>query len=410
MRRFVKHFTLALFVCVFVALLATTLSLATSLFVDISFRTPRELGEEVVVTFPSFVPGSVAKRLFTIRPAIDGELAWVEEAHELHFVPSKGFEPPTRYRVTVGFAPSLLSSLSLPTTTLVFQSELAPTSSKTENIYTPAPAKGKFIDANLATMKLTLFEDGQATRAYPVAAKGNPRSAPTREGQFSVLSKQQNHFSTLSHVWMPWSMQFSGDYFIHQWPYWPNGTRITSAYSAGCIRLFEGDAKEVFEWAQVGTPLVVHSTPAHVLFEDLHIGDGDLVREIGDYRVYIVKLVGDKRFKRHVFTEEMALWYPHLHPFKEHVKVLPEGTLSAYETSRWIRLGSTSVLESEEVFEIDANGAKHSVVCGNSTKCFSVWSEYGWDPDEIFSVSQVELNWYAQGAPKPLLPAVFSIH
>jgi len=118
--------------------------------------------------------------------------------------------------------------------------------------------EGKLIDVDLKKMKFTLWDSGKIIDEFQVAGKGNPVHGPTRKGLFSVLTKEVNHFSSLSKVWMPWSMQYSGDYFIHEWPYWPGGTPISSKYSAGCVRLNQGDAKKVYDFADVGTPVLVH--------------------------------------------------------------------------------------------------------------------------------------------------------
>ena len=119
-------------------------------------------------------------------------------------------------------------------------------------------ARGKFIEANLSAMKMNLWQDGQIVEVFQISGKGNPDKAPTRKGLFSVLSKESNHFSNLARVWMPWSIRYSGGYFIHEWPYWPGGTRITSKYSSGCIRLDVGAAKQVYDWVDVGTPILVY--------------------------------------------------------------------------------------------------------------------------------------------------------
>ena len=137
--------------------------------------------------------------------------------------------------------------------------------SKGDPISIPAPAaphqsavEGKLIEIDLEEMKFTLWDSGKIVDEFPVAGKGNPVRGPTRKGLFSVLTKEVNHFSSLSKVWMPWSMQYSGNYFIHEWPYWPNGALITSKYSAGCIRLNQGDAKKVYDFADIGTSILVH--------------------------------------------------------------------------------------------------------------------------------------------------------
>jgi hypothetical protein len=118
-------------------------------------------------------------------------------------------------------------------------------------------AEGKFIDINLETMKLTMWENGLIVKELPVAGKGNPAISPTRKGLFTIEMKKEKYFSSLYRVWMPWSMQYSGPYFIHGWPYWPNGQLLTSIYSGGCIRLNTDDAKKVYDFAEVGTFVLI---------------------------------------------------------------------------------------------------------------------------------------------------------
>jgi len=399
MRIFVKKIIL-LFYVFFLAIITVLLALfLIGPFIDVSYRAPLELGEEVVATFPRWIPGSIAKYSLQVNPSIKGELVWLAKERELHFIPDNGFDPTVAYKATIGFGSPFLAQLTLPTTTLTFQSPFAPTPSKTARVYQPSMEKGKFIDINLETMRMTLFEDGKAIKTYPVAAKGNPRSAPTREGNFTILTKEEKHLASREHLWMPWSMQFSGDYFIHGWPYWPNGERLKSKYSAGCIRLQVPDAKEVYEWADRGTALAVHSTSAHLFFATENLQDGDLVREIGDYRVYVIKKINEKSFKRHVVTERFAEWYTHLAPFSAKLKILEPNALSSYALSRWIRAKDDSY-----VYEIDDAGVKHQIRCDLPSDCLAQWETNGWDADEIFIVSPEELAFYERGTDKELKP------
>jgi lipoprotein-anchoring transpeptidase ErfK/SrfK len=137
--------------------------------------------------------------------------------------------------------------------------------SKGDPISIPAPAtphqkavEGKLIDVDLEEMRFTLWDNGKVIAEFPVSGKGNPARSPTRKGLFSVLTKEPNHLSSLSRVWMPWSMRYSGDFFIHEWPHWPSGALVSSQYSAGCVRLNQGDAKKVYDFADIGTPVLVH--------------------------------------------------------------------------------------------------------------------------------------------------------
>jgi hypothetical protein len=52
-------------------------------------------------------------------------------------------------------------------------------------------------------------------------------------------------------------MTFQGNFFIHGWPYHPDGTPVATAFSGGCIRLADEDAKTVYDLAEVGMPVLV---------------------------------------------------------------------------------------------------------------------------------------------------------
>ena len=118
--------------------------------------------------------------------------------------------------------------------------------------------KVNFIEADLSEMKLKLYENGVAIKEFPIIAKGKEGSYfETPSGLYKIEAKEKEHFSTFGEVYQPWSMQFQGTFFIHGWPYYPDGTPVASTYSGGCIRLNTADAEEVFRWAKAGTPVLV---------------------------------------------------------------------------------------------------------------------------------------------------------
>jgi len=121
------------------------------------------------------------------------------------------------------------------------------------------PQNGKFIAADLENMKLTLYQDGVALTEYPILTKGRPGSPyETPAGFYSVLTKESNHLNSREVVYMPYSMQFYGNYFIHGWPYYTDGTPVASTYSGGCIRLSTANAKKVYAFAEKGTGVFVY--------------------------------------------------------------------------------------------------------------------------------------------------------
>lgn len=122
------------------------------------------------------------------------------------------------------------------------------------------PAVGKFIVADLSTMVLTLYESGTATTKYPILATGavgSPYETPA--GFYTVLTKESDHFDTGEQVDLPWSVQFSGNYSIHGWPFAADGSPVDSSYTGGDIRLSSADAKNVHDFAESGTAIFVYA-------------------------------------------------------------------------------------------------------------------------------------------------------
>jgi lipoprotein-anchoring transpeptidase ErfK/SrfK len=120
------------------------------------------------------------------------------------------------------------------------------------------PQEGKVIVANLESMKLDLYKDGELIKNYTILSKGRP-STPweTPPGSFEILYKKENHFSTIGKVWMPYSIQFFGNYFIHGWPYHPDGSPVADGFSGGCIRLANDDISEVYKFGDISTKVVI---------------------------------------------------------------------------------------------------------------------------------------------------------
>lgn len=122
----------------------------------------------------------------------------------------------------------------------------------------------KFVLANLTTMQLDVYENGIPSLSVPIQAKGREGSWwETPAGLYSIKIKSKNHLSSIGNVYMPWSMQFQGNFFIHGLPYYPDGTLVSTSYSGGCIRLHTEDAEKVFNVVERGTPVVVYEESAH---------------------------------------------------------------------------------------------------------------------------------------------------
>lgn len=63
---------------------------------------------------------------------------------------------------------------------------------------------------------------------------------------------------------MPYSLRFHNGYYIHELPYWSGeGYRIGEqglgrAISRGCIRLGIGVAEKVYNFAEIGTEIIIY--------------------------------------------------------------------------------------------------------------------------------------------------------
>jgi len=137
---------------------------------------------------------------------------------------------------------------------------LAATSSL--SAYAESSAK-KEIHVNIEQQTLTAFENG--SEVYKVDVITGQNGKETTAGRYSIFRKEKKYTSKTYGSEMPYTMFFTADgKAIH-------GTHMSSlrsylhAYltesvgSQGCVGLIDDDAKALFEWAPIGTPVVIIS-------------------------------------------------------------------------------------------------------------------------------------------------------
>ncbi len=127
----------------------------------------------------------------------------------------------------------------------------APTSSSIS-----APTSGKWIDINVATQSLVAYE-GQRAVYWATVSTGLART-PTVKGRFRIYSKYRS--TTMSgpgyrYTNVPYVMFFHRGYSMHGC-YWHNN--FGQLMSHGCVNMRISDAEWVYNWAPVGTLVVVH--------------------------------------------------------------------------------------------------------------------------------------------------------
>ena len=126
------------------------------------------------------------------------------------------------------------------------------------------------------------------------------------------------------------------------------------------------------------------------------IVDGDLIRNPnaeGDlkYDIYIVKLVGPKKFKRLILSPHVFDSYGHLS--WDNVNVVDEATMSQYATSNFVRCSDPSHgVDDPKIYRLNASGDTGSKTWINMTASkFS--AVYDWD--SIYIINQVDRDAYA---------------
>ncbi len=124
-------------------------------------------------------------------------------------------------------------------------------------------SSGKYIDVNLADQVMTLFEDGRAIDAYIISS--GKRGMDTPKGTFAIHNKAIRPWSKRYSLYMPYWQAITPDglYGIHELPEWPGGYKeganhLGTPVSHGCMRLGIGPAKRVYEWAPIGTPVMIY--------------------------------------------------------------------------------------------------------------------------------------------------------
>jgi lipoprotein-anchoring transpeptidase ErfK/SrfK len=117
-------------------------------------------------------------------------------------------------------------------------------------------SENRWIEVDLSEQQLVAWEGGK--RIYSMITSTGKRSTPTLTGVFAVQTKlrtTQMQGEDYNVPDVPYVMYYDGGYAIHG-AYWHSnfGTPV----SHGCVNLTVKQARRLFNWASVGTPVVVH--------------------------------------------------------------------------------------------------------------------------------------------------------
>ncbi len=140
-------------------------------------------------------------------------------------------------------------------------------SSSGENISSeqaPAAYSGnKYILVDISEQHMYVYEADTLVFSF-VASTGINNA--TRAGSFSVLDKIPNAYGATWDLWMPnWlGIYYSGslENGIHALPILSNGGQLWAGYlgtpiSFGCVVLGVAESQQLYDWAEVGTPVEI---------------------------------------------------------------------------------------------------------------------------------------------------------
>ncbi|BAZ28629.1 hypothetical protein NIES4074_10630 [Cylindrospermum sp. NIES-4074] len=124
-----------------------------------------------------------------------------------------------------------------------------------ETIQTLQKSEQRWIHINLATQKLIAWEGGKPV--YAIYISSGKESTPTRLGTFKIQSKikstrMRGRGYDVPNV--PYAMFYQNNYGIHG-AYWHK--KFGTPVSHGCVNVAPNHAKWLFDWASVGTPVVI---------------------------------------------------------------------------------------------------------------------------------------------------------
>jgi len=150
-------------------------------------------------------------------------------------------------------------SLIVPGQTLVIpnRSSLAPPSGG-------ASSGDKRIVIDLSAQRMATYQGGIQVHSF-IVSTGMP-GANTVPGTYQVLDKYPNAYASTWNLQMPYwlGIYWAGslENGIHALPILPNGQRLWDGYlgtpiSYGCVVLGTQDARTLYHWAEVGTPVVI---------------------------------------------------------------------------------------------------------------------------------------------------------
>lgn len=140
-----------------------------------------------------------------------------------------------------------------------------------ENPITDGSYAPKYLEVDISQQKLYQWDNEQLQEVYIISTGRENDETP--QEIFKIKNRYENAYSPVAELWTPYWMAFTFDFKnsawlgLHELPYYlnENGVKVRRPFdtlgkpvTGGCIQLNVGDAKRIFDWTEVGIPLIIH--------------------------------------------------------------------------------------------------------------------------------------------------------
>ncbi len=212
---------------------------------------------------------------FKSEPKISFDYTIANDRSSLEITPLEDFQKNTKYNIDIAVRHRAFDDFEKEIYSGFFVTQRPPeivynfdkngdslkTEEREENIE-PQILEGRYIDIDISSQALFIFENGFEKGAFKVST--GIRGMDTPIGTFEVMGKSTRPWSQKYSLYMPWFIQFTREgHGIHELPEWPGGVKEGTHHlgipvSHGCVRLGVGPAKVVYDFVENGTPVVIH--------------------------------------------------------------------------------------------------------------------------------------------------------
>ncbi len=206
------------------------------------------LDSAISITFDEAIKDMAgAQAAISFEPALQGHFEW-PDSNQVRFVPDGPLPDNTEITVHMAAGPKGVKAAN--------GSYL-----QEDYEYSFLTQPDKLIEVDLTHQTITLYAGDKVVYTGLVAA--GVAGAPTPTGLFMVNFKMAStrmrgvnpDGSRYDIPNVPWVMSFLGDYTLHGAPW---RSRFGYPGSNGCVSMETGQAKILFDWSPVGTPVRIH--------------------------------------------------------------------------------------------------------------------------------------------------------